>query len=73
MLDGYATDSERIDAGDLLLIGTASHKFSRLLAKDKVTSPLRAPSSKGAVLGDALREFGYGYGEEPAKQPAGVV
>jgi hypothetical protein len=34
---------ERVGGGDLLLIGTASHKFSRLLAKDKVTSPLRAP------------------------------
>jgi hypothetical protein len=34
---------ERVGAGDLLLVGTASHKFSRLLAKDKVTSPLRAP------------------------------
>lgn len=34
---------ERVGAGDLVLIGTASHKFSRLLAKDKVTSPLRAP------------------------------
>ena len=34
---------ERVPAGQLLLIGTASHKFSRLLSKDKVTSPLRAP------------------------------
>jgi len=34
---------ETVGAGDLVLIGTASHKFSRLLAKDKVTSPLRAP------------------------------
>lgn len=34
---------ERIGAGELLLVGTASHKLSRLLAKDKVTSPLRAP------------------------------
>jgi len=34
---------ERIGPGDLALIGTASHKASRLLAKDKVTSPLRAP------------------------------
>lgn len=34
---------ERIGAGDLALIGTASHKLSRLLSKDKVTSPLRAP------------------------------
>lgn len=34
---------ERVPAGQLLLIGTASHKVSRLVAKDKVTSPLRAP------------------------------
>lgn len=34
---------ERIGAGDLLLIGTASQKFSRVVSKDKVTSPLRAP------------------------------
>lgn len=34
---------EQVPAGQLLLIGTASHKVSRLVAKDKVTSPLRAP------------------------------
>ncbi len=34
---------ERVPAGQLLLVGTASHKLSRLIAKDKVTSPLRAP------------------------------
>jgi Protein of unknown function (DUF1360) len=34
---------ERIGAGDLLTIGVASHKLSRLISKDKVTSPLRAP------------------------------
>ncbi|HYG97422.1 MAG TPA: DUF1360 domain-containing protein [Solirubrobacterales bacterium] len=34
---------ERVGAGELLLVGTASHKLSRLVAKDKVTSPLRAP------------------------------
>ncbi|HEX5982619.1 MAG TPA: DUF1360 domain-containing protein, partial [Solirubrobacterales bacterium] len=34
---------ESAGAGELLLVGTASHKLSRLLAKDKVTSPLRAP------------------------------
>jgi hypothetical protein len=34
---------ERVPARQLLLIGTASHKLSRVLAKDKVTSPLRAP------------------------------
>lgn len=34
---------ERVAAADLVLIGTASHKLSRLISKDKVTSPLRAP------------------------------
>jgi len=33
----------RIGAADLITIGVASHKLSRLIAKDKVTSPLRAP------------------------------
>ncbi len=34
---------ERVGAGDVILIGTASHKLSRLVSKDKVTAPLRAP------------------------------
>lgn len=34
---------EQAPAGQLLLIGTASHKLSRIISKDKVTSPLRAP------------------------------
>jgi hypothetical protein len=34
---------DRIDAGDLLLVTVASHKASRLIAKDRVTSGIRAP------------------------------
>lgn len=34
---------ERVGAGDVVLVGTASHKLSRLISKDKVTSFLRAP------------------------------
>jgi hypothetical protein len=34
---------EKMCGGDMLLVGTASHKLSRVIAKDKVTSPLRAP------------------------------
>jgi hypothetical protein len=34
---------ESVGLGDVVLIGTASHKLSRLISKDKVTSPLRAP------------------------------
>ena len=34
---------ERLALGDLALLTVATHKLSRLLAKDPVTSPLRAP------------------------------
>ena len=34
---------ERVGAADLVTIGVASHKLGRVIAKDKVTSPLRAP------------------------------
>jgi len=34
---------EKIGAGDLALAGIATHKISRLIAKDRVTGPLRAP------------------------------
>jgi hypothetical protein len=34
---------ERVDAGDIVLIGTASYKVSRLIAKKKVTAFVRAP------------------------------
>jgi hypothetical protein len=34
---------ERLGAADVVTIGVASHKLSRLIAKDKVTSALRAP------------------------------
>jgi hypothetical protein len=34
---------ERPTLGDVALVGVATHKLSRLIAKDKVTSPLRAP------------------------------
>jgi hypothetical protein len=34
---------ERLGAWDLITIGVATHKLSRLISKDKVTSFLRAP------------------------------
>lgn len=37
---------EQIPLGDLLLIGVATHKLSRLLTRDKVTSFLRAPFTR---------------------------
>jgi hypothetical protein len=37
---------ERIEAGDLALITVATHKASRLMAKDRVTSTVRAPFTR---------------------------
>ena len=63
---------DKVGAAELLLVGTASHKLSRLVAKDKVTSPLRAPftelegkggpaeveeSSRGSGLRKAIGEL----------------
>jgi hypothetical protein len=31
---------------DVLLVGLATHKFARMLAKDPITSPLRAPFTR---------------------------
>src|SRR5438105_13964623 len=37
---------ERIALGDVVLIGVATHKVSRLMTRDKVTSFLRAPFTR---------------------------
>jgi hypothetical protein len=34
---------ERVAVGDLVLAGVATHKLSRIISKDRVTAPLRAP------------------------------
>lgn len=44
---------ERPSAQDVVLISIATHKLSRLLAKDSVTSPLRAPFVRYAEPGGA--------------------
>jgi Protein of unknown function (DUF1360) len=37
---------ERLAVADVILGGVATHKLSRVVAKDKVTSPLRAPFTR---------------------------
>jgi uncharacterized protein DUF1360 len=44
---------ERIETRDVVLVGTASHKLSRLIAKDKITSFLRAPFTEFEEKGGA--------------------
>jgi hypothetical protein len=54
---------------DLIVGGIAAHKISRLLAKDSVTSPLRAPFTKFEGPGDLpseLMESPRGYGVQHA-------
>lgn len=37
---------ERIGLGDMLVVSVATHKAARLIAKDRVTSPIRAPFTR---------------------------
>ena len=36
----------KIRLGDLILLGIGTHKLSRIVAKDRVTAPLRAPFTR---------------------------
>lgn len=55
---------ERFPAGDVILVGIATHKISRLLAKDKVTAFLRAPFTtyEGASGHGEVEEQPCGHG-----------
>jgi hypothetical protein len=52
---------QRISAGDVVLAGLATHKLSRLIAKDRVTSFLRAPFT------EFQDDAGHGEVEEAAR------
>lgn len=57
---------ERIDGRDLALVAVATHKVSRLLAKDAVTSPVRAPFTRyeGQAEASEVREKARGEGAQ---------
>jgi hypothetical protein len=59
---------DRLPASDVVLCAAATHKLSRLLAKDPVTSPLRAPftSYQGAQGPAELSEEARGQGGRKA-------
>src|SRR3954454_13173030 len=57
---------ERIGAGDLVLAGVATHKISRLLAKDRAPPPLRAP------FPEFQEEGGHGEVEEKPRRGGGM-
>jgi hypothetical protein len=58
----------RIGVGDLLLLGVGTHKLSRLLTKDWVTSFLRAPFTtyQGSASGPEVNEAPRGHGMQRA-------
>lgn len=58
----------RISGADLALLGVATHKLSRMVAKDPVLSPLRAPFTRfEGVSGEAeLSEAVRGHGVQHA-------
>ena len=59
---------ERVSPADVVLIGTASHKLSRVIAKDRVTSFIRAPFTRYQDQGGPaeLQESARGTGVQRA-------
>ena len=56
----------RVPLADVALIGIAGHKVARLVAKDKVTSPIRAPFVEPVVEDGELEEEPAGDGMQRA-------
>lgn len=59
---------ERLPASDVLLLGVATHKLTRIVTRDWVTSPLRAPftSYEGSSGGGEVKESPRGRGARRA-------
>ena len=55
---------ERIDARDIALLGVATHKLTRVITKDWVTAPLRAPFTRyvESTGGGEVKETARGRG-----------
>jgi hypothetical protein len=56
---------ERPDPTDLVLVAAATHKLSRILTKDAVTSPIRAPFTRyrePSGDGEVMEEVRAGHG-----------
>ncbi len=71
-LIGWAAARRRlppsIGAGDIALLGAATHKLTRLVGKDFVTSPLRAPFVEfaGSSIAGEVKEKSRGHGLQRA-------
>jgi len=63
----------RIPASDLALLSVATHKLSRLLTKDTVTAPFRAPFTRFKDAGAPGEVNEEPRQETPAKQAVGEL
>ncbi len=68
VLTGREVPAEGLSGRDVVLTAAATHKLSRLLARDPVTSPLRAPftSYEGTAGPAELSEDVRGHGAQKA-------
>jgi len=59
---------ERTRVGDILLLGAATHKLTRILTRDRVTMPVRAPFTRyeGSDGAGQVRETPRGQGLQKA-------
>jgi hypothetical protein len=64
LVQSARTVPEHVGVGDLALVSLASHKASRLITKDRVTSVLRAPFTRYQDEGSAgeVEEAARGHG-----------
>jgi len=66
--DPIRMEASRARFSDLLLMGVATHKLSRFISKDRVTSPLRAPFTEyeGSASASEVKEKSRGTGLQRA-------
>lgn len=63
----------RVDAGDIVLLGVATHKLTRLVSKDLVTTPIRAPFTRYQGEGEAPNEVDEKSRGEGARKVVGEL
>jgi hypothetical protein len=64
---------ERYALGDVLMGGLATHKFSRLLAKGSVTSPVRAPFTEFVEAAGASEQDERPRGQHGVRHTVGEL
>ena len=70
---------KKVSVADLVLMGVATHKLTRLITKDWVTAPLRAPFTEykesaggGEVIEKSRGEFGFVFAPRVTRFISGI-